>query len=67
MTYNADIHRYANDLVKEHGEAAPIHAAMPPHTLPAQGDRSAYAPWRRIGTLRHVTLSNTATPPGLVR
>ncbi|MCH8998706.1 MAG: hypothetical protein IID48_10690 [Proteobacteria bacterium] len=66
MTYNADIHRYANDLVKEHGEDAPIHAAMRAHTLLDQGDRSGYALWRRIGSMSNVILSKTAMTDGRV-
>ncbi len=48
MAYNKDIRRYADDLVKEHGEDAPIRAAMRAHTLLDQGDRAGYALWRRI-------------------
>ncbi len=60
MTYNTDIHRYAKDLVKEHGEDAPIQAAMRAHTLLDQGDRAGYALWRRIGSMSNVILSKTA-------
>ncbi len=60
MTHNADIHRYANDLVIEHGEDAPIQAALRAHTLLDQGDRAGYALWRRIGSMSNVILSKTA-------
>jgi hypothetical protein len=66
MTYNADIHRYANDLVKKHGEDAPIQAAMRAHSLLDQGDRNGYALWRRIGSMSNVILSKTAVIDGRV-
>ncbi len=66
MTYNTDIQRYANDLVKEHGEDAPIRAAMRAHTLLDQGDRAGYALWKRIGSMSNVILSKTAVINGLV-
>ncbi len=66
MTYNTDVRRYANDLVKEHGEDAPIQAAMRAHTLLDQGDRAGYALWRRIGSMSNVILSKTAVINGLV-
>ena len=43
MTYATVVHRYANDLVMEHGEDAPIQAALRAHTLLDQGDRAGYA------------------------
>ena len=60
MTYNTDIHRYANDLVLEYGDDAPIQAALRAHTLLDQGDRAGYALWRRIGSMSNVILSKTA-------
>ncbi len=64
MVYDNDIHRYANDLVTEHGEDAPIQAAMRAHTLLDQGDRAGYALWRRIGNMSNVILSKTAAING---
>ncbi len=66
MAYNNDIHRYADDLVKEHGEDAPIQAAIRAHTLLDQGDRAGYALWKRIGSMSNVILSKTAAINGLV-
>ncbi len=66
MTYTNDIQRYADDLVKEHGEDAPIQAAMRAHTLLDQGDRTGYALWRRIGSMSNVILSKTAVINGRV-
>ncbi len=66
MTYNTDVRRYANDLVKEHGEDARIQAAMRAHTLLDQGDRARYALWRRIGSMSNVILSKTAVINGRI-
>ncbi len=66
MAYDSDIHRFANDLVTEHGEDAPIQAAMRAHTLLDQGDRDGYALWRRIGNMSNVILSKTAAINGRV-
>ncbi len=66
MAYNSDIHRYADDLVKEHGEDAPIQAAMRAHTLLDLGDRAGYAMWRRIGSMSNVILSKTVAIDGQV-
>ncbi len=60
MAYDNEIHRYANDLVTEHGEDAPIQAAMRAQTLLDRGDRAGYALWRRIGSMSNVILSKTA-------
>ncbi len=64
MAYNNEIHRHANDLVNEHGEDAPIQAAMRAHTLLDLGDRAGYALWRRIGSMSNVILSKTAAIDG---
>ena len=66
MAYDSDIHRFANDLVTEHGEDAPIQAAMRAHTLLDQGDHDGYALWRRIGNMSNVILSKTAAINGRV-
>ena len=66
MAYKNDIHRYADELVKEHGEDAPIQAALRAHTLLDQGDRAGYALWKRIGSMSNVILSKTVAINGLV-
>ena len=66
MTYATVVHRYANDLVMEHGEDAPIQAAMRAHTLLDLGDRAGYALWRRIGSMSNVILSKTAVLDGRI-
>ena len=43
-----DIYRTANELIKQHGEDAPIHAAMRADELLDAGDLGGQAVWRRI-------------------
>ena len=43
-----DIYRTANELIKQHGEDAPIHAAMRTDELLDAGDLGGQAVWRRI-------------------
>ncbi len=48
MTFEVDIWRSANVLVKQHGEDAPIQAAMRADAMLAKGDFDGYAVWKRI-------------------
>ena len=48
MTPDLDIYRAANILVKHHGEAAPIHAAMRADAMLEAGDLDGYAVWKRV-------------------
>ncbi len=48
MTSDLDIYRSANLLVKQHGEDAPIHAAMRADAMLEKGDLGGYGVWRRI-------------------
>ena len=43
-----DIYRTANELIKQHGEDAPIHAAMRTDELLDAGDLDGQAVWKRI-------------------
>ena len=43
-----DIYRSANVLVKQHGQDAPIEAAMRADELLDKGDLGGYAVWKRI-------------------
>jgi len=43
-----DIYRSANVLVKQHGQDAPIHAAMRADAMLDKGDLDGYAVWKRI-------------------
>ena len=48
MTSNLDIYRTANELIKQHGEDAPIHAAMRADELLEAGDMEGKAVWLRV-------------------
>ncbi len=48
MIPDLDIYRSASLLVKQHGEAAPIHAAMRADAMLEKGDLDGYAVWKRI-------------------
>ncbi len=48
MIPDLDIYRSANILVKQHGEDAPIHAAMRADAMLKAGDPDGYAMWKRI-------------------
>ncbi len=48
MTSGLDIYRSANELIKQHGEAADIEAAMRADERLAAGDMEGEAVWLRI-------------------
>ncbi len=48
MTSDLDIYRSANVLVKQHGEDAPIEAAMRADAMLEAGDLDGYAVWKRV-------------------
>ncbi len=48
MTSDLDIYRSANELIKQHGEAADIEAAMRADECLAAGDMEGEAVWIRI-------------------
>ena len=63
MIPDLDIYRSANLLVKQHGEDAPIHAAMRADARLGAGDLDGYGVWKRI--LRAVgELQETKPGPG---
>ncbi len=49
MTSDIDIYRSANELIEQHDEDAPIHAAMRADELMEAGDMEGRAVWLRIG------------------
>ncbi len=49
MTSDLDIYRSANELIKQHGDAADIEAAMRADACLATGDMEGEAVWLRIG------------------
>ncbi len=63
MVPNFDIYRRANLLVKQHGEDAPIEAAMRADATLEAGDLDGSAVWKRI--LRAIeSLQETAPKSG---
>ncbi len=48
MIPDLDIYRSAQALIKQHGEDAPIHAAMRADAMLEKGDLGGYAVWKRI-------------------
>ncbi len=48
MTSDSDIYRSANELIKQHGEAADIEAAMRADECLAAGDMEGESVWIRI-------------------
>ncbi len=48
MTSDIDIYRSANELIKQHGDAADIEAAMRADKRLAAGDMEGEAVWLRI-------------------
>ncbi len=48
MTSDLDIYRSANELIKQHGDAADIEAAMRADELMDTGDMEGRAVWLRI-------------------
>ena len=49
MTSDLDTYRAANELIKQHGDDAPIEAAMRADELMEAGDMEGEAVWLRIG------------------
>ena len=48
MTSDLDVFRSANLLVKQHGQDAPVHAAMRADALLDKGDLGGVTTWQRI-------------------
>ena len=48
MTSDIDIYRSANLLIQQHGEDAPVHAAMRADELMEAGDMEGRAVWKMI-------------------
>ncbi len=48
MVDDLDIYRSANELIKQHGDKALVHAAMRADELAADGDMDDWAVWLRI-------------------
>ncbi len=48
MIPDIDIYRAANVIIKQHGQDAPIEAAMRADAMLEAGDLDGYSVWRRI-------------------
>ena len=48
MNSDINIYQTANELIKQHGEDAPIHAAMRADELLDAGDMDGQAVWKKI-------------------
>ncbi len=48
MTSDRDIYRSANLLMQQHGQDAPVHAAMRADAMLEAGDLDGYGTWKRI-------------------
>ena len=48
VTSDLDVYRSANELIEQHGEDAPLHAAMRADELMETGDMDGRAVWLRI-------------------
>ncbi len=64
MFPNLDIYRTANVLVKQHGQDAPIQAAMRADAMLDKGDEDGYAVWRRVLKATEEILSNEPPSEG---
>ncbi len=66
MTSDIDIYRSANELIKQHGDAADIEAAMRADERLAAGDMEGEAVWLRIGRAIEELLSEERPDGGKV-
>ena len=64
MTSDLDIFRSAQALIKQHGQDAPIHAAMRADAMLDKGDLDGFSVWKRI--LRAVGVLRETEPGGKV-
>ncbi len=62
VTSDIDIYRSANELIKQHGDAADIEAAMRADERLAAGDMEGEAVWLRI--VEAIAELLDTTPPG---
>ena len=62
MTYDIDIYRAAHELIKQHGDAADIEAAIRADELMAAIDMEGVAVWKMI--LKAIKELHDTTPTG---
>ena len=66
MTTDLDIYRTANELIKQHGDKAPIEAALRADEMLEKGDMDGLAVWKRIVKAVEELLATDA-PNGFTR
>ncbi len=66
MIPDIDIFRSARTLVKQHGEDAPVHAAMRADAMLDKGDLDGCAVWSRIVKAVGVLMRREPEPSGKV-
>ncbi len=66
MIPDLDIYRSAQVLIKQHGEDAPIHAAMRADAMLGKGDLDGYAVWKRVVKAAEVLMRTEPGPGGKV-
>ncbi len=59
--------RHANLLVKQHGQDAPVHAAMRADAMLDKGDLDGHATWKRIMRATKELLSKERPPEATVQ
>ena len=59
--FEIDIYGTARQLVDEHGDAAPVHAAIRAAELYTEGDSQGYSAWKRIAEVTMDLLGSTTT------
>ena len=63
MVSDLDTYRAANVLIRQHGEDAPIEAAMRADAMLESGDLDGYAVWKRVVKATGTLLAEQP-PPG---
>ncbi len=66
MTSDLDIYRSAQALIKQHGQDAPIHAAMRADAMLDKGDVDGYAVFKRVVKVAEEILSNKPPSGGFL-
>ncbi len=67
MISDLDVYRSANLLVKQHGQDAPIYAAMKADAMLEKGDLDGAATWQRIVRATKELLSKERPPEATVQ
>ena len=66
MISDLDIYRSANVLIRQHGEDAPIEAAMRADAMLERGDLDEYAVWKRMVKAVDELLAHRSSPDATI-